>query len=218
MTGQDLKDFVENITEDTFSTEEFLWKLNKAKRKLERKRNWSFLKTLDSTQTSSSGDTYLSMKTLPSDFLAPLSLYIGTDTLPYHEIPYTERQNWQNRARTYYVDYVNSQFAICSPGTGTIYLYYNKSTPDLTLTTSPVFPTTYHEILAYDVIVDYFLGEDNDDVNDKKALYWKGEYNDMLNDFKNWDALQQSSALNFNSQPIESRTTNDGVIDDPRML
>ncbi len=217
MTGQELKSYVEDIIEETFSDSKFLSLLNREKRKLERKRNWNFLKAFDNSNTSASGDTYLTMKTLPTDFMSPISMYISGDSYPYKEVPFVDRENWQNRSRVYYIDYINSQMGITAPQNGTINLYYKKKTADLTLLTSPVFPVQYHEILAYGIIEGWYLGEDTDDLNNKKAMYWQREYNDMLNDMKQWDAMITANEQNNNYATVELRDVNNRVINDPLM-
>src|SRR3990167_6999908 len=89
MTASQLYDKTTEIMDDEKISESlFLTLLSLAKNSRENERPWQFLKKEDSSQSASAGDTYLTMKTLVSDFAHALHLYVGTSFLEYEEIPF----------------------------------------------------------------------------------------------------------------------------------
>ncbi len=173
MTGQQLKDLTTELLGgrelgDTL----FLQLLNMAKGIIEGERDWRYLLTEDSANSAAAGDTYLTMKTIPSRFLFPVSrdpvvLRNGTSVVTYQTIGFTKRHDNQLTPGLVYFDYKNSQFALCGGVSQayTIYLYYIAESADLTLTTSWTFPTFAHPLLAYYVAALHKGGIDYDDVN-----------------------------------------------------
>jgi len=179
MTGTTLK----QLTTDLLGGAElgdtlFYQLLNIAKNNREGLRPWIILRAEDSEETASSGDTFETMKDLPSDFRRTLTrdtmvLRAGESILRYTQIPFSSRQIDRKRNQVFYIDLANSQYALCGSVSKThvIYLYYIKKSTDIEEATEWVFPSEYHPILAFDVAVMHKGGIDFDDINARMAQY-----------------------------------------------
>lgn len=174
MTYDAIKTLFNSIIDDTVETDFTYNLMNIAKRKIELERNWVWLMAEDSSKTRSSGDIFTTMKTLPSDFGRPVNLFVGTIG-PYIPIPFANRRAYQYQSLRYYIDYKNSQYAICGVdgSSNTIYFNYIYKTTDATAanasTTSPVWPDA-HEYLAYKMAELYLGGTDPDEISVRMSV------------------------------------------------
>lgn len=166
MTGQDIIDAVEEILNDSQDPNFWLFYINAGKQNLETERDWNFNRALDTSQSTQAGDNYLSMKTLPADFLETRKLYLQNDLTPMVLIPYDQRDRFKDIYKRYYIDYINKQFAVCGAGNGTRTLnhFYARFTPDITLLTTPVWPVGHH-YLVFKTVEAFMSGSDGDEVN-----------------------------------------------------
>lgn len=153
---------------------------NTAKEIIEQRKNWRFLLKEDSSQTTSSSDTYLTTKTLPNDFNRPLSqngMFVGINAnslIEFFPVLFEERRNYQNNGNFYYIDIGNSQFALIGKAaqSSTIYLNYTMFTPVLTALTdsfSSRWQDRFLPIIAYEVASLYRGGVDFDADNARMA-------------------------------------------------
>ena len=168
MNGQELKDFTENVLDgDTIGDDFFLELLNNANALLEAMRPWEYLKAEDSSQSIASGDTFESMKTLPTKWVETLKMYVGASLLPYTQISYENRRRLSNVPRRFYIDVASSQFALTGGGNSgdVIYHVYKMTGDDLTLANSPSFPERFHKLLGFGVAGLFRSGVDYDDFN-----------------------------------------------------
>lgn len=193
MTGQEIKDLAEVILDDSINEELFLGYLNTAKDIIEDSRDWEFLKALDTSNTASSGS-----KALPTAFRRDRKMLIGSGYTEYWPVPFEEQHLYRNTSRRYYIDYSSSTFELLGNigVTGTIYLYYLKSTPDITLATSPVWPERFHKILAYMVASFVMGGVDADDVFARLAPENRLVAVQLLNAMTLWDTNLKVRAKN----------------------
>jgi hypothetical protein len=184
MTGQQIKDLAEVILDDGINDELFLGYLNTAKDVIEDGRDWEFLKALDTTHTAGSGS-----KALPTAFRKDRKVLVGTGFQEYFPVPYEQQHAYRNTSRRYYVDYTANTFELLGNigATGSIYLYYIKSTPELTLTTSPVWPERFHKLLAYMVAAYVMGGVDADDIFARMSPENKLVGMQLLNAMTLWD-------------------------------
>lgn len=164
--------------------------LNQAKDQIEDDRNWAYLKGLDQSKNFNTGDTYLTLKTLPADFSKPMEsgIFVGTDVLPYTTIPFDQQILWKSISHRYYLDMANNSYGIFgNPIAGPIAFFYQKTTPTLTASISPSFPARFHPILAYKMAQIFFAvdqGEKSRSWDDR----WTKMYNDLLDSMIRWDA------------------------------
>lgn len=190
MTGQELLDFTESILDGTtVDPDLFLQLSNIAKNKLEGERVWQYLKKLDDTQIASSGNNYATAKTLPSDFALDYLVEIGTGFTELHPVSFEEQHKYRQSANRYFIDLANNSFYILGPSQGgTIYFFYKRKTDDITLTTSPAFPSIYHPIISY-MVAAYIQGAvDSDDIFARMAPENKAAAIELKMSMIQWDA------------------------------
>lgn len=190
MTSEEIIALYRTLVGDSFDGVAEYQLLNQAKDQIEDERNWAYLKKLDSTQTFNTGDTYQTLKTLPSDFGKPMDsgIFVGSDTLPYTSVPFEQQIVWNSLSHRYYLDMANNSFGIFgNPVAGPIHFFYQKTTPTLTALLSPLFPSRFHPILAYKMAQIFFSidqGEKSRAWDDR----WTVFYNQLLASMINWDA------------------------------
>lgn len=156
MTGLELKTIAEDILDNNvdWSDDHFYVLLNIAKTKLEEQRLWQYLKKLDSNGSS----------TLPTDFSEDYKVMIGT-SVECFPVPFEEQKAYSNSSNYYYIDWANLTITFLGTRSpGTINLFYKRFTPELTETTSPVFPERFHPLLAYYVASIHQGGTDSDEI------------------------------------------------------
>lgn len=204
MTGQELKDFTTELLGgremgDTF----FYQQANLAKDNREGMRPWMKLRKESSGTSFAASDSYLNMKTLPTDFLvtygnSPLKLVSGATVEEFTEIPLEQRRVKQSVSGLFYIDHGNEQFAI----TGNIsqamtgYLYYVKRSADIDASTGWIFPEAYHPILAADICIAQKGSVDYDELNERMVKYHGLSISDIWNAMVKWDDRLQRAALN----------------------
>ncbi|MFA4833567.1 MAG: hypothetical protein WC619_01820 [Patescibacteria group bacterium] len=201
MTGQEEKDFAESLIDDSIDETLFLTLLAVAKDNLEDERDWMYLKAVDSSQSISPGETYLTMKTLPTLFRKMLKVFV--DNLEYWGIQFEDRLRYKDSSRKFYIDLANNQFAIIgTPAeTKTIHQFYIKTTPELTLTTSPTFPTRFHKILGFKIAGYITAGVDADDIYARMSPEHKMAAEAMEESMRNWDTDLRLNAINYSAAP-----------------
>lgn len=187
MTGAELYTFFGELVGDGPSDTWFYSTLNAKKDALESKRQWAYLRKIDSSNTRSLSDTWQTAKTLPSDFATPNRLHVGTDRNPYSLVPF-DRIDLKDTDGTYRLDVANSAFYFNGTASqaGTAYLLYQRFTDAITSSTSPVFPARFHPILAYDCAKQWFAKDQSE-----RGLAWnrehEGEAEALLEAMERWD-------------------------------
>lgn len=191
MTGTTIIQVFEDIVDDQSLSDTFkLQLMNSAKDEYESLRPWEHLKVLSTALSTSASDTYTTAKSLPSDFVSPINVYIGDDRIPYVEIPFSEKQRYRDLNRRYAIDYANSKLHLMGTHTGgqTVYVNYIKQTPDITASTSPLFVARFHPVLAYRMAALFFdIDIDTDNVTSTLAGKWMGNYRALKMAMENHD-------------------------------
>jgi len=208
MTPEAMNAMFESITGDTLDTTTENTLLNEVKDDIESEDTWEILKTLDESQSVNTGDTYLTMKSLPSDFALPVDdgIYVGTDIIPYLPIPYVNRIQFQSVQHRYYIDYASGKYAIMgspNPG-GTIHFFYHKFSPTLVPGTSQnpgtpwIFPARFHPIIPYRMAMKFFAIDQQEKArswDDRWELFAAKIYQNM----RGWNSrLVREAAQNKN--------------------
>ena len=189
----------ESLIQDTVdeTTEYFL--LNEAKDTIESERAWAILTGKDTSQSESPGDTYETAKTLPSDFFmpSPRGIYVGTDMIPYKQVPYEANIDFQAITYAYYFDYYNKQFFLCGSvsKSGTIKFFYRRRSPTLVKGGSAwIFPSQFHARLVYEMAAKYFALDQGE-----KARSWDDRWtiyaNRIQENMNAWDDQLQTIPL-----------------------
>lgn len=151
---------------------------------------------LDTSQTANTGDTYLTMKNLPTDWRSTNKMVV--DIIPYYPIPFKQRIGYRFSARHYYVDPRNKQFALTGAVTGakTINHWYQKqyqaftaenesATIDLTYLS---WPTTYWPLIIYEAQLLFQGAVDGDDVSRVLGQAAAAQYQRLRDGLTAWDA------------------------------
>ena len=179
MTGLEIKTFAEGILDDnvSWSDEHFYVLLNIVKTKLEESRLWQFLKK----------STTLSSSALPDDFAEDYKVLVGQDR-EFFPVSFEEQYAFRNTSGRYYIDWAN--LTINFLGTvpsGTKYLFYKRFTDEITESTSPVFPSRFHPLLAYYVASIHQGGTDSDDIFARMSPVNKQAAMELERAMKMWD-------------------------------
>lgn len=185
MTGEDLKNLTENILDGLEIDDIFFYQLlNVAKTKLEEQRLWQYLKKLNSSYTASSTAIDLDSFT---DFAEEYKVMVGSHQ--YTPVPFENQQNFRNSSGRYYIDWANLTLNLLGANipSQTLYIFYKRFTPNITETTSPVFPERFHPILSYYVAAYYQGGVDSDDIFARMSPENKLAAMELERAMKQWD-------------------------------
>lgn len=189
MTLTDLKSYYERKTEQgTVALATFLTDANSAREEIEAESQWAFLEGTPQSITLPAV-SYTTATALTASF-AEIKNVVDSNGNEYREIPFSQREMYKDLPYYYYIDYDNNNVYFTGSGTGTVYIYYTPTGTSFTaLTDSPAWPAKYHMLLAYKMIVNYFMGEDLDDLNKAKALQsWERRFEKMMRNMFDWDA------------------------------
>jgi hypothetical protein len=198
MTGQQIYDFFVELVGDSPSDTWFYATVNAVKDVLEAKRQWEYLKKVDSSNVRSASDGWQTAKTLPSDFGTPIKVKVGTGMAEYDFVPF-DRLDLKDNDGTCRLDLANNCFYFNGTAgeTGTAYLIYCKATPDITVSTSPVFPSRLHPLLAYETAKRWFAKDQSE-----RGLAWNDEHEDdyksLLGGMEAWDDRIKATTANQN--------------------
>lgn len=197
MNGAAIVTMFEELVDDSISDTLAYQLLNAAKNRREEARPWEFLKKLDETKSRAVGDTIATTKALPSDFRLPHQVMVGDESGEYYLIPFEEKTKQKNAARKYLIDLANTTYAFTGTCTlaGTIHFYYIKTTDDVASGTSPVWPSRFHPLIAYDMAELFYAV----DAGEKPRAWddrWARHASILEAEMVGWDAKMKSLALN----------------------
>lgn len=202
MTGTQLQQLTEDILDGIQLDEDFfLQLLNIAKVNLEDKRVWQYLKKLNSSNTGTTAAI-----SLPADFSHDYKVLVGTTE--YFPLEFEEQHLFEGASHRYYIDLANSQYYLKgNPRPDTIYFYYKRFTDDITASTSPVFPSRFHPLLAYYVAGYYQAGIDADDIFARMSPENKIAAGTLERTMLSWDTELKLRSQNgrigvSNSEPV----------------
>lgn len=201
MTGSEIKEFVEEIVDDSISDTLFLNFLNTEKDIVEESRDWEMLKKLNSSNSASQGNNYTAGIPLPTDFRAHYRLFVGRD-IEYTPVRFDEQHLYRNLSHYYYVDVASEELYLLGNvgAPDTIYFYYLRTTPELTLESSPEWPDRYHRLLAYRIAARYMAGVEVDDIFDALSQEHRLAAIEMRDGMERWDAKLQNMSNNRRSR------------------
>jgi hypothetical protein len=180
--------------------------LNIARINREMARPWRKLVKLDTSNTALPSDTYLTSKTIPSSFLrlsnhGTIRLFDGVnDFLNYSEVPFETWIEHKDDTNSFWFDHANMKFYLggVTDKTYTIYIPYIGDSGDITSSTSWVFPSVFHPILAFDVVAMYKLGIDYDDINARQGDSNARTAEIIFKSIEKWDSeLARQSVMNM---------------------
>lgn len=194
--------------------------------RVEMTREWMALRKTDTSQILLPSDTYLTAKTMPTDF----AFWQSEDAIilvnpqntnnfqdDYFEIPYAQLIIYQQNTYRYACDYGNlKMYFTGNPNTQyTIYQNYVFKPDAVTLTTSwelianfPKLNPLFSSYLAYAIVARYKGGVDYDDNNRAQAGENATVMNAIYDVMEAWDTrLQVGSLAGIERGPINDSPT-----------
>lgn len=193
--------FFESLIDDSPDSDYELTLANHVKDVIEGERDWEFLKKIDATKTWAVSDDYTTAHALPTDFVEPVVLYVGTEYQPYMPIPFEQRQLYKDSSRRYYIDYQSKNLYLCGSTSEakTLYLCYIYQTDDLTTATSPVWLAKFHKLLAFYMAAVHLGAVDSDDIARVLAPNNKIEYLMLRKNMIDHDARCKAHSINYSA-------------------
>jgi hypothetical protein len=150
-TTADIKAFAESILDQTIDNDLFYNLVNISKDIREGSRAFQYLQKL-------SQPSFASSIALPSDFREERKLIVSDIEL--QRIRFDE-QHLYTSGNYFYIDHAGSTYhPLCN--SGTVNLYYLKTTPEITSSVTPLLPSRFWALFAYDVVVAIQAGQDAD--------------------------------------------------------
>lgn len=154
---EDLQNFFHVLVDDELDEDAEVELANVAKDEIEGEMDWEMLKDVDETQSSVVSDTYKTgPKTLPANYLHTCNggnaLYIGSDRMPYFQIPFERREEFQNTARRWYLKMKDGTYYVAATGvSGTHRHFYIARSDDITTDSTSLwkFPSRYNPLIAF---------------------------------------------------------------------
>lgn len=205
MTGTDIINKITNLVGDTLDQDFLIQLINDEKNSIESELQLEITKKLDSTGSTTAGDTYTTQRSLPSDFYLPLNIYVGTR--PVYPIPFEQQQYYQSDSDKYWIDVRGSKYYLggTQGSAQTIYFYYQYATTDLTSGTlaswEPIWPDRFHSIIPYGIARKYFVID-----QPEKARSWLPEhqmfYTELKRQMIDWDSRLKLNAIGYSATPI----------------
>lgn len=217
----------ENLIDDSLDQTTEYMLANDVKDTLEADDEWAILKALDESQAATAADTYKTFHPLPADFGLPSQrgIYVGSDMIPYRQVPFEQRERYKDVVHLYYIDMANNQYALCganNPG-GTIHFFYQKSSPVLAKGGPAwIFPARFHPIIPQ-LMAEMFPSIDQPDKSRAWDDRWNSHASKRLEIMRRWNARlllqgQQNDGMpldisaNPNIIDIDAGTSGGGVI------
>lgn len=190
--------------------------LGEVKTDIEDERDWAMLRCVASNQTVSpataltANSLYLTPFNLPGYNGDSNNLFMGfyepkralrlvsSDGITFRwleEIPISRREEYKDDDSKFYIDEATGTFYLCGlvDQQYTIKLYYKGASPDITATTSWLFPARYHLMLAEAVAMKFRDEYDYDVVNAQQADRIERRVEKSKRMMENWDASKQES-------------------------
>jgi len=188
--------YVDDTTE--LSSDQELTLANKIYRRVLNAKVWEFLKKEFVGTTS--GATI----TLPADFMNMLENYgytdntieqggkyvfIGPNLTPYKVVNWSDRKQYRNDKQVCYMDIVAGTLNFPqTPDSGLAVSFdYIYKPADLTLLTSPVFPSDFHDIIYHGMAVDDYIIQQFDKAR-SYASENKSMYDNYLADLSSYNS------------------------------
>lgn len=166
--------------------------MEEAKNQIEDELKLAILKSVDTSQTANVGDTYLTMKSLPTDWRQTLKIVVGN--ILFAPVKYTSREAYRNAARRYYLDYKNQKYALCGSigSSQPINHYYMVTTPIISSSneddpTAIVWPDRFKNLLPYKMALVHQTTSQGDVTSYRLGPGASAAYEDLLDAFIAWD-------------------------------
>lgn len=200
MTKEEVIEYYHGLIEDDGGDADFESDLfDQALEELYGEREWEFLKKKDSTQKWSVGDTSDTAKTLPTNFVSALAVYMSGESTPFFPVPFEKQEEYKDYSGKFFIDFSLRKFYMTGETTQeyTINLFYIFEPEILDNDEIPPFPTKYHKLIAFYMAAIYF----NIDFDDTTIIGRLGEKNYAIGrrirrNMVQWDARIKTQSYN----------------------
>jgi hypothetical protein len=210
MTGQQIIDKFSNYVSDQLDADFALQLANDAKNAVETELQLEITKKLNSSGSVSAGQTYTTSRSLPGDFFLPLTIRVGTQKV--YPVPFEAQVDYRESSGFYWVDLGSNVYYLTGTqgSAQTIFFFYQRATDDLTVSTSPIWPTQFHSLIPLEMARQYWMidqGEKNRAWDDR----FNADYQRMKRLMIDWDAklklhaMDNSAFLDLGPYPSENR-------------
>jgi len=211
MTGTEIRDQFHIFVDDELDATLELQLGNDAMHAVEEEVMPEILKKVDTSLSTSTGQTYTTSRALPSDyFISSNYLYVGTHR--YKQVPLEKQVFYRDRAGYFWVDHANSVYYLSGTQSSaeTITFPYLYETTDIAAGTEPVWPDRFHRLIPLKMARQWYTI----DQGDKSISWrpeWEAEYQEAFGRFKEWDARLKLAAIS-NSTPYETISQDEGPL------
>jgi hypothetical protein len=194
MTGQQIIDKFHNYVSDELDSTFELQLVNDAKNAVETELQLEITRKLSTSGSTTAGQTHTTSRALPNDFFLPLTIYVGTQA--YTPVPFERQQFYRDSAGYYWIDVANSVYYLSGiqGSAQTIYFYYQYATTDLSVSTSPVWPTRFHSLIPLEMARIYWQ-IDQGEKNRAWTLEYNAEYTRWKHLLQDWDHKLKLNAI-----------------------
>ena len=211
MNGQAIIDKFELLIGDSLDPDFSLQLVNDAKNSIETELQLEITKKLNSSGATVAGQTYTTSESLPSDFLSPLAIRVGTQRV--YPIPFEGQIDYRDINGYYWIDLANDVYYLTGTqgSANTIYFFYQRETDDLTVSTSPVWPTRFHSLIPYEMARKYFAIDAGE-----KGRSWLPEmqafYMELKRQIIDWDSKLKLNGMDNSATPFDAPLTSENRI------
>jgi len=178
--------------------------MTQVKNLLEVELKMKILECVDTSKVANVGDTYLTMKTLPTDWRQTVKISVGK--LPYYGVPFRRREQLASTPRRYYIDVKNKQYALTGhvASSQTINHWYLCKTPDITEADEQtdsddliLWPAEFHPILPYKMAEIYQSNIDADAIAFRMSDGQRNQYEALKDALIAWDQDMKLQDMNY---------------------
>lgn len=196
LNGQDIVDKFNNLVDDQLDAgDDFALQLaNDAKDEIEGELKLKICQALDESKSTTIGQTYITAKTLPTDFLNFSKPYIFVGTIKYYQVNLDDKQKFKDSPYKFYYD-PSDGIHLCGTQNSVqvISIPYIKSTDDIELDTYPIWPKEFHALIPMRMAIDFYP-IDQGEKSESWQPEWLGLYQRKLDRFIDWDTQLKLSA------------------------
>lgn len=206
LNGQAIIDQFENYVDDTLDADLELQLVNDAKDELETELQLYINKKVDTTHSTTPGQTYTTAIAMPTRFLMFSKNYIIVGTQKFYGVALEDKLRYKDSPYKFYYDPADG-IHLCGVQNSVqvISIPYFESSPDLTLATAPAWPTQFHGLIAMQMALMFYPIDGGD-----KSRSWSQEWLNLFDRKKNkmidWDTKLKLAAQGGKSgyaDPVE---------------
>ncbi len=196
LNGQQIVDKFNNLVDDSFDagTDFALDLATDAMDDIAGELKLYINRKVDTSKTTTAGQTHTTALAMPADFLNFSKPYIFVSTVKYYQVSHEDRQKWKDSPNHFYYDPADG-IHLCGTQNSaqTITIPYIKSNTDLTLDTYPIWPKEFHMLIPMRMAINYFP-IDQGEKSESWQPEWFGLYQNKLDRFIDWDAQMKLAA------------------------